>query len=115
MGGDFDSSLDGTTLYTSQYVFAMPTATGPSSIEARPATGGQATTIYRTSAYAITTLRVASPTWLVFTVHNSGVDNVDTSHNGLWKIKIDGTGLSRLTGEVGDCPPPAAGILLRAG
>lgn len=75
---------------------------GPSSIEARPATGGQATTTYRASAYAITTLRVASPIWLVFTIHNSGVGNVDTSHNGLWKIKIDGSGLSRLTSETGD-------------
>lgn len=101
-GGDFDSSIDAKTLYISQYVFAMPTATGPASIEARPATGGQATTIYRTSAYAITALRVASPTWLVFVIHNTGVGNIDTSHNGLWKIKTDGTGLSRLTGETGD-------------
>jgi eukaryotic-like serine/threonine-protein kinase len=102
LGGDFDSSIDGTTLFTSQYSFAMPTAKGPSSIEAQPATGGQATTIYGTPDYAITGLRVASRTWLLFTIQNTGVVNVDTSHNGLWKIKTDGTGLSRLTSEVGD-------------
>lgn len=102
LGGDFDSSIDAATLYTSQYVFAMPAATGPGSIEARPATGGQATTIYRSSTDAITALRVASPTWLVFVIHNSGVGNVETSQNGLWKIKIDGTGLSRLSSETGE-------------
>ncbi len=102
LGGDFDSSIDASTLYTSQYVFAMPTATGPASIEARPATGGQATTIYRSAAYAITALRVASPTWLLFIIHNTGAGNVDSSHNGLWKIKTDGTGLSRLTSEISD-------------
>ena len=102
LGGDFDSSIDGTTLFTSQYVFAMPMAAGPSSIEARPATGGQATTIYRTPDDAITALRVASHTCLLFIIHNTGVGNVDTSHNGLWKVNTDGTGLSRLTSETSD-------------
>ena len=102
LGGDFASSIDGTTLFTSQYRFAMPTAGGPSSIEARPATGGQATTIYRTRDDAITALRVASRTALLFVIHNTGVGNVDTSHNGLWKIETDGAGLGRLTSEVGD-------------
>lgn len=102
LGGDFDSSIDGTTLFTSQYSFAMPVAGGPSSIEAQPATGGQATMIYRTPDNAITGLRVASRTCLLFIIHNTGVGNMDTSHNGLWKIKMDGTGLSRLTSEAGD-------------
>lgn len=102
LGGDFDSSIDGTTLFTCQYVFAMPTAGGPSSIEAQPATGGQATTIYSTPDYAITALRVASRTSLLFVIHNTGVSNVDTSHNGLWKVNTDGAGLTRLTSEASD-------------
>ena len=102
LGGDFDSSIDGRTLFTSQYSFAMPTAGGPSSIEAQPVTGGQATTIYRTPDHAITALRVASRTTLLFVIHNTGVGNVDTSYNGLWKINTGGTGLSRLTSEAGD-------------
>jgi hypothetical protein len=102
LGGDFDSSIDGTTLFTSQYSFAMPAAGGPSSIEAQPATGGKVTTIYRTPGDAITTVRVASRTCLLFIIHNTGVGNVDTSHNGLWKINADGTGLTGLTSEASD-------------
>lgn len=99
LGGDFARSIDGKTLFTSQYVFAMPAAEGPSSIEAQPATGGQATAIYQTSDYAITNVRVASCTSLLFLIHNTGVGNVDISHNGLWKIALDGTRLTRLTSE----------------
>ncbi len=102
LAGDFDSSIDGTTLFTCQYAFNLPTASGPSSIETRPATGGQAIPIYKTPAYAITALRVASRTSLLFLIHNSGMGNIDTSHNGLWKINTDGTDLRRLTSEASD-------------
>lgn len=95
--GDFDSSIDGTRLFSSECAPGYPGPKGPSSIRVQPATGGPATTIYRTPTYAIRYLRVASRTTLLFLIHNSGIDNVDRSHNGLWKINTDGTGLSRLT------------------
>ena len=100
--GDFDSSIDGTQLFTSECVFAMPTTGGPSGIKAQPATGGPATTIYSTPTYGITQLRVASPHILLFVIYNTGVGSIDTSHNGLWKINMDGTGLTRLTTEAAD-------------
>ncbi len=100
--GDFDSSIDGTQLFTSECVFAMPMTGGPSSILVQPATGGPTTVIYRTPSYAITALRVASPTTLLFVIHNTGVGSIDTSHNGLWKVNTDGTGLTRLSTEAAD-------------
>jgi eukaryotic-like serine/threonine-protein kinase len=100
--GDFDRSSDGTHLFTSECQFAMPTMAGPSSILMQPAAGGPATAIYQTSSYAITALRVASPTTLLLVIHNSGVGSIDTSHNGLWKVNTDGTGLTRLTSEAAD-------------
>ncbi len=100
--GDFDSSIDGTQLFTSECVASIPSKGGPSSIKVLPATGGSGTSIYSTLTYGITTLRVASPDTLLFVVYNTGVGNVDTSHNGLWKIKTDGTGLTRLTTEPAD-------------
>lgn len=95
--GDFDSSIDSTQLFTSECVFRMPVTEGPSSIKVQPATGGSATTIYTTPTYGITTLRVASHNTLLFVIYNTGVGSVDTSHNGLWKLNTDGTGLTRLT------------------
>ncbi len=102
MCGDFDSSIDGTQLFTSECVFVMPTTGGPSAIQAQPAAGGPATTIYSTPTYGITQLRVASPHTLLFVIHNTGIGSIDTSHNGLWKIHTDGTGLTRLTTEAAD-------------
>ncbi len=99
MCGDFDSSIDGTQLFTSECVFGMPVTEGPSSIGVQPATGGPARTIYSTPTYGITKLRVASDNTLLFVIYNTGVGSIDTSHNGLWKINTDGTGLSRLTTE----------------
>lgn len=93
---DFDSSIDGTQLFTSECVFSMGLK-GPSSIRVQPATGGPATTIYSTPTYAITNLRVASRTTLLFVIRNTGVGSSDTSRNGMWKMNTDGTGLTRLT------------------
>jgi len=97
--GDFDSSIDGTQLFTSECVTSIPSTGGPSSIKVLPATGGSGTTIYSTPTYGITTLRVASPGTLLFVIYNTGVRNIDTSHDGLWKMNTDGTGLTRLTTE----------------
>ncbi len=100
--GDFDSSIDGTQLFTSECVASIPSTGGPSSIKVLPATGGSGTTIYSTSTYGITRLRVASPDTLLFVIYNTGVGNIDTSHDGLWKMRTDGTGLTRLTTEPAD-------------
>ena len=58
--------------------------------------------IYSTPTYGITAIRTASPNTLLFIIRNTGVDNIDTSHNGLWKIDTDGTGLTRLTTGAAD-------------
>jgi Tol biopolymer transport system component len=100
--GDFDSSIDGTHLFMSECVASMPSKGGPSSIKVLPATGGTGTTIYSMPTYGITTLRVASADTLLFVIDNTGVGSVDTSHNGLWKMNTDGTGLTRLTTEPAD-------------
>jgi eukaryotic-like serine/threonine-protein kinase len=101
--GDFDGSIDGTKLFTNECRFVMPVTEGPSSIRVQPATGGSATTIYTTPTYAITTLRVASRNTLLFVIANENpVSGTDTSHNGLWKIKTDGSGLTRLISNAAD-------------
>lgn len=100
--GDFDRSIDGRNLFTSECQVAIPMRGGPSSIRVQPATGGPAKTIYATPSYAITSLRVASSTSLLFVIANTGVGSINTSHNGLWKVNIDGSGLTRLTHETPD-------------
>ncbi len=100
--GDFDSSIDGTQVFMSECKASIPSKGGPSSIKVLPATGGSGTTIYSTLTYGITTLRVASADTLLFVIYNTGVGNVDTSHNGLWKMNTDGKGLTRLTTEAAD-------------
>jgi eukaryotic-like serine/threonine-protein kinase len=98
--GDFDSSIDGTQLFTSTCTFNIPMRGGPSSITVQPATGGPAKIIYSTPSYAITALRVASRTTLLFVIGNTtGINGSDSSHSGLWKVNIDGSGLTRLTSE----------------
>jgi len=100
--GDFDSSIDATQVFTSECAASIPSKGGPSSIKVLPATGGSGKTIYSTPTYGITTLRVVSPETLLFVINNTGVGTVDTSHNGLWKMNTDGTGLTRLTTEPAD-------------
>jgi len=100
--GDFDRSFDSTQLFTSECQFAMPQKGGPSSILVQPAKGGPAKAIYRTPSYAITALRVASSTTLLLVIDNTGIGSIDTSHNGLWKVNTDGTGLIRLTSNAAD-------------
>jgi eukaryotic-like serine/threonine-protein kinase len=98
---DASHSIDGTQLFTSitsqcQVVGYTPTSNGPSSIQAQSATGGQAKAIYSTPTYAIKALRVASGTRMLLIMHNA---STETSHNGLWKMSTDGTGLTMLSSE----------------
>lgn len=97
--GDFDRSLDGARLFTSECQVAMPITSGPSSIFVQAARGGPATTVYQTPSEAITALRVASPTTLVFIIQNTSAGSLDTGHNGVWKVNTDGKGLVQLLGE----------------
>ncbi len=94
----FDSSYNGKDLYISRCDCGYGN-TGPSTILVKPATGGSAKTFYTSAKYAITQVRAVTPTTLLFTIYNAPFNGstVDTSHNGLWTIHTDGTGLTRLT------------------
>ncbi len=97
------SSVDGTHLFT-LLASQCGGPGGPSSIQVQPATGGPARTIYSTPTEAITALRVASSTTLLLIIHNA---NTQTSHNGLWKLNTDGTGLTRLLSDAAIIKDPA--------
>ncbi len=102
-------NIDGTQLFTSltsqcqtsEYITA---SNGPSSIEVRSATGGPAKTIFSTPTYGIIALRVATDTSLLLIINNA---NTETSHNGLWKVNTDGTGLTMLTSAAAIIKDPA--------
>jgi hypothetical protein len=103
---DFDSNGDSTKLYVSQCTSGQPNGSGTISVQA--ATGGTQSTVFSSSTLAITSVRTVdlASTTLLFTASNSGQGvSGDTSQDGLWKVKTDGTGLTRLTtngnGEVG--------------
>ena len=92
----FDSSVDKAKLFVSTCHTAANGIPGPSTIIAEPALGGPQTTVYTTPTLAITTVRVISRTTMLLLIQNfSG----DTSHNGLWKMNLDGTELTRLTAD----------------
>src|SRR5579884_2065768 len=100
---DFDSSYDAKYLYTAACICGQGGDTGPGSIAVQPATGGQTQTLYSSNAYAITSVRAVLPNTLLFTIGNDGpIGSGDQSHNGLWKIHTDGTGLTRLTKDTAD-------------
>lgn len=95
----FDSSFDATRLFVSKCtanfgIGQNPTQQGPSSIVTLPALGGTPTTIYSTPAQAIDSIRVINGTTMLLIINNL---TGDTSKNGLWKMNLDGTGLTRLT------------------
>jgi hypothetical protein len=96
---DFAGGYDGTKLFVSQcaeYIGQTGGSNGQSSITERPATGGTPTTIYNTPTLAITWLRLATTTSLLLLIENQ---SGDMSHNGLWKINMDGTGLTQLASD----------------
>jgi eukaryotic-like serine/threonine-protein kinase len=87
----FDSSVDNAKLFVST---CHANQQGPGTIIAEPALGGPQTTVYTNPTLAITAVRVVSNTTMLLLIQNS---TGDTSHNGLWKLNLDGTGLTRLT------------------
>ncbi len=94
----FDSSYDGTQLFVN-YNTCGYGCTGPSDIIVEPAQGGTSHILFSNAQYAVTTTRAISAHTLLFTIENSpfGGGTVDQSHNGLWMLNTDGTGLTRLT------------------
>ena len=104
-----DSSFVGTRLFTSQCTTTpnpsgpgIASQLGPSKISARPATGGVPQNILTSQNMAITAIRSISKTMLLVLVNNNSTGtNVDTSHNGLWKVNTDGTDLTQLASNGG--------------
>ncbi len=97
--GDFDSSYDGSRLLISYGGCPQGGCSGPSSIATRAITGGRQQTIYNSQDYDVIAVRAIDQSSLLFIIGNTfsstGI-NVDRSHNGLWKINADGSGLTRL-------------------
>ena len=93
---DFDSSYDSTKLFVSQCTPGQPN--GSSTVGVQPATGGTLNTFFTSSTLAINTVRVIDPTntYLLATVANTGGD---TSQDGLYKLKTDGSTPLRLTSD----------------
>jgi eukaryotic-like serine/threonine-protein kinase len=97
--GSFDSSYDSTQLLISSCHLGPITGgsqsgpVGPTTITSEAVTGGPTKTI-QTLDHAVTMLRAISPTTLLLLIENA---NGDTSSNGLWKMNVDGTGLTQLS------------------
>lgn len=93
--GDFDSSDDGAHLLISYGGCQQNVCSGPSSIGVQPLSGGQQRTIYTSQFYDVIQVRVLNHTSMLFLVGNS-VSAGNTEQDGLWKINIDGSGMTRL-------------------
>jgi len=96
---DFDSSYDGAHVFVAHSPCAYE-CSGPGDITVQPALGGIERTIYSSQVYSVVKVRAVTQKTLLFLVGNSGFPNQnsgDLSHNGLWMIHTDSTGLTRLT------------------
>jgi hypothetical protein len=100
-GLDFSSSIDGTQLFVSVCDgCGQGGPLGPSSIMVFPATGGSPQTIFNNSEFAITAIRVISPTTIL--LNNENLDASDPNQNGVWKINTNGSGLTQLSSNGSD-------------
>ena len=88
---DFDPSHDGTKLFISQ---CNGKSTFSSDVTVQPTTPGPQTVIFSSPTLHVDAVRALSDTTLLLVIANL---SDDTSHNGLWKINTDGTGLTQLT------------------
>ncbi len=96
---DLDTSIDSSKLFFSQCKGQLDLATGiakqgPASITTQPALGGAKSSIYSSTTLAVTTVRVISSATMLLVIGNT---TGDMSKNGLWKMNINGSGLTRLT------------------
>ena len=98
--GDFDSSYDGRQLYVDYGYCGQGGCAPPSSITVEPATGGPQATIFNDAHYdAVTVRAVTASTLLVVIRNDQAFGSSDSSHNGLWKMNPNGSGLTRLTSD----------------
>ncbi len=97
--GDFDSSYDGSHLFISYGGCPQGFCSGPSSIAAQSITGGRQQVIYTSQKYDVIAVRVIDQKSILFIISNTFSSTSlieDASHNGLWRINLDGSGLTRL-------------------
>ena len=94
---DFDSSFDSTKLFVSHCTPGQPQAS--SSVGVQPATGGTLNTFLTSSTLAINTIRVIDPNnTLLATANNMGQGvSGDTSNDGLYRLRTDGSNPFLLT------------------
>lgn len=107
----FDSDYNATILITSQCNQTLPDSSnasdvlaGPSSIVAQDVTGGSPRVLYKSQAQAVTQVRMLghSSNTLLLAVSNIGsttgaLSSSKGGPNGLWKMNLDGSGLTNLT------------------
>lgn len=98
--GDFDRSPDGTQLVIDHGGCGMASCTPPSSVTVLSATGSPERTIYNSTQFDVVAVRAIGQRTLLLLIRNDQAGGtIDRSHNGLWKINTDGTGLTRLTSD----------------
>lgn len=99
-GYDWDLSLtpDGKHLLLGQGAALPPQGQPqpPSLISGQPASGGKLQVIYASHIYAVTQICAISTKTLLFVL---GGKFASGTRNGLWKINLDGSGLTHLTSD----------------
>jgi eukaryotic-like serine/threonine-protein kinase len=86
---DFDTSFN-----TAQIFFALDYVPNvPNTVSLMPSTGGSGKVIYSSSAFHVMTVRAINKSTLLLMIGNA---EGDQSHNGLWKMNTDGSGLTSL-------------------
>ncbi|HEY4385283.1 MAG TPA: hypothetical protein VGN34_12555, partial [Ktedonobacteraceae bacterium] len=95
---DVDSSYDLTHVVVA-YDNGNQIYQPPAQISELPALGGKAQSVFSSPHYAIIQVRAVTPHDLLFIISSLSLTTgtADPSHNGLWLIHTDGTGLTRLT------------------
>lgn len=94
---DINLTTDGKQLILNQCGGSPNSGTcfAPGLISSQPATGGVLKIIYASHVHAVTQARIISATTLLFIIEF----DYDPTAGGLWKINLDGSGLTELTGD----------------
>ena len=107
---DADSSSDASTLFISlcggisapncSGSCLLGTREGPSTINTESSTGGNTNTILSNQTMGIASVRAVTSHTLLLLVQNFSLNHkFDPSQNGVWRVTIGGSGLTRLTTE----------------
>ncbi len=98
---NFDSTYDASMLYITHYDGSQRVAPGIyCTIEAQPAAQPTGKLIFNSKTMLVVNVRVigyGSSALMLSVANTSG----DSSNNGLWKMNVDGSGLTRLTSTIG--------------